>query len=55
MIGSDGPCIANTDQGSTQCRPLACTDAPNTLTTNTDCAKFLQGCLTTSKGCIKNL
>ena len=55
MIGSDGPCAVNSDSGSTVCRPLACTDAPSTLLTNADCSKFLSGCLTIGKGCVKTL
>ena len=55
MIGSDGPCTANTSAGSTACRPLACTDAATTLATNTACSAFLTGCVSTGKGCASAL
>ena len=55
MIGSDGDCFANTASDSTICRLIECTDAPITISTIAACGLFLNGCVTTGKGCVTTL
>ena len=49
LIGNDGNCTIDITK---TCRATLCTDAANTLSTDSSCNKFLKGCVTTGYGCI---
>ncbi|CAK67225.1 unnamed protein product (macronuclear) [Paramecium tetraurelia] len=54
-LAKDGPCKATT-VGTIKgaCAKRVCTEAPNTLATDTDCQKYHKDCYTTGYGCATN-
>ena len=48
-FGSDGKCKGEAE-GKT-CSVVECQDAPNTYSTDEECSKFINNCVTTGKGC----
>ncbi|TNV71507.1 hypothetical protein FGO68_gene15846 [Halteria grandinella] len=53
FTASDGPCKAsNYSTTEAVCQPRVCTEASNSLATDTDCKQYHPTCVTTGRGCI---
>ncbi|CAD8071729.1 unnamed protein product [Paramecium sonneborni] len=52
-VASDGPCVGTALQTETptSCSAAKCSDAPLTLTTDTECDNYKKGCKTNGRGC----